>query len=163
MAINFDNIESIMAATIGTEMSDGINGNVGNLNIPPEALTPIVAILNWDGSTTILTTDTSEFSDSGGEFLKLDADGGWFRTISLVTDTSIVIENLYNLTIPTGSTSSSKSPFNLPEPADANSIEDSLGVAIAKAVRDALETFADDAEISGVDAGTDTVGPGVIS
>lgn len=61
----------------------------------------------WDGSTTILASDTSEVGV--GVWIRLDADGQWFKITSVDTDTSVTIENPFSLTVPSGATQSSKS------------------------------------------------------
>ncbi len=62
--------------------------------------TPVTATLIWDGTTTILTGDTSEVVP--GEFVRLATDGQFFEIDSIVPNTSIDILNLNGLTIPTG-------------------------------------------------------------
>jgi hypothetical protein len=72
-------------------------------------LTPaaLVATYTWDGTTTVLSADTSEVAT--GNYIRLDSDGQWFKIISIVTDTSVEIENPDRLTIPSGATQSSVS------------------------------------------------------
>lgn len=161
MALNFDAIESQIAADIGTGMAAGINDGVGNLALPPSAVEVITSTVIWAGTTSVLAADTSQLSE--GNLIRLDADGGWFRVVTITVNTGAIIENLYNLTIPSGSSGTSKALIGFPEPSDPQTIEDSMGAAIATSVRNALETFAADAEISGVTAGGATIGPGVIA
>lgn len=64
----------------------------------------------WDGTTTVLSTDTSGVVK--GDWIKDDADGQWFEVDSVVTDTSVTILNPDTLTIPSGSAGSSKQDTN---------------------------------------------------
>lgn len=158
MAIDFNAIEAQMASNIGTGMATGVNSSIANLNVPAAAL---AAVYTWNGTTTVNTPNTGEVAV--GNSIRLDSDGNWFRITAITPNTSVTIVSDYGATIPSGATQSSVTTVPLPAAASPSSMESSLGAAIAAAVRTALETFASDAEISGVDAGGDTVGPGVIS
>lgn len=73
----------------------------------------IVAVLTWNGTTTITTPDTSELA--AGDWIRLDSDDQWFEIQSIVPDTSITIANPGGLTIPSGSSQSSKATDILTE------------------------------------------------
>jgi uncharacterized phage protein gp47/JayE len=64
----------------------------------------------WDGTATILATDTTGISstaDNPGNFVRLDSDGQFFRVLSFVPNTSVTIDNTAGRTIPIGATGSS--------------------------------------------------------
>lgn len=67
--------------------------------------TALAGTWTWDGTSTVLATDTSQVVV--GDFIRLDADGQFYRIASVVTDTSVMIENLLGLTIPSGAGGSS--------------------------------------------------------
>ena len=83
-------------------------------------------ILTWNGTTTITTNATAGIT--AGTYVRLDSDGQWFEVIDVDTSAlELTISNPYNLTIPSGATSSSKtSPadgameFTLVPPTDTN-------------------------------------------
>jgi len=65
-------------------------------------VTQIVADLTWDGTTTILTSDTSEVTP--GQYIKFgELASDEFLVDSVVSGTSVTITNPASLTIPTGS------------------------------------------------------------
>ncbi len=68
-------------------------------------LTSVTAVFTWDGTTTVLSGDTSEVAVN--DWIRLDSDGQWFQITSIVTDVSVTIANPDNLTIPTGATARS--------------------------------------------------------
>ena len=59
----------------------------------------------WDGTTTVLATDTSEVAV--GNWISLDSDAQSFKITAIVANTSVSIENPRSLTIPSGATGSS--------------------------------------------------------
>jgi hypothetical protein len=72
----------------------------------------LTATYTWDGTTTVLSADTSEVEVD--DYIQLNTDGQLFKVITVTTDTSVEIENPNSLTIPTGSTTSSKAVQSLP-------------------------------------------------
>lgn len=74
------------------------------------ALTPT---LTWNGTTTVITADTSEADV--GDWIRLDGDGQWFEISVVTPGVSYTILNPGSDTIPTGSTQSSKASDILTE------------------------------------------------
>jgi hypothetical protein len=68
--------------------------------------TVIAAVFTWDGTTTVLSPDTSEVLV--GNFIRLTADGQLFEVSAINTDVDVTILNPGGLTIPTGATASAK-------------------------------------------------------
>jgi hypothetical protein len=94
--------------------SDGEIGGIPFTRLT-EAVTDGVALsatFTWDGTTTILSGDTSEIE--AGEWIRLDVDGQYFQVQSVVDDTSVTIDNPQDLVLPTGSSQSSKAVTTLP-------------------------------------------------
>lgn len=80
-----------------------------------EAVAPTTALsatYTWDGTTTVLTADTSEVEV--GDWIALDSDGQLYQVVGVTTDTSVQIDNPTGYDIPTGSTQSSKATRNIP-------------------------------------------------
>jgi len=61
----------------------------------------------WDGTTVILSSDTTEVAP--GDWIRLDADGRYFQIVSEVPNVSVTIENPEEFPIPTGGGSGSPS------------------------------------------------------
>lgn len=64
----------------------------------------------WDGSTTVLATNTTGISavaDNPGNFVRLDADGQFFRVTAIDPGVSVTIDNTSGRTIPSGATGTS--------------------------------------------------------
>lgn len=59
----------------------------------------------WDGTSVVLATVTTQVAV--GDFIRLDADGQFFRIASITAGVSVMIENLLDLTIPSGAGGSS--------------------------------------------------------
>lgn len=70
-----------------------------------QAFTSLLGTWTWDGTTTVLSTDTSQVLVD--DYIRLDSDGQLFRVVSIVTNVSVVIANPDALTIPSGATGSS--------------------------------------------------------
>lgn len=158
MAINFNAIEAQIAADIGVSIASGVNDGIATIAVP---FAPLVATATWNGTGVVAMADTSELQI--GYSIRLNADGNWFLVDSIIEDVSVGVTTQYGAVFPSGATPSSFTDIALPPPATSQSIEDSLGASIGFAVRNALEAFASDAEISGTTAGGDTIGPGVIA
>jgi hypothetical protein len=69
------------------------------------APTAIGGTVTWGGTTTVTMTDTSDITV--GMAIRRDDDHQWFKVLSIVEDTSVLIENPHGLTIPTGAGASS--------------------------------------------------------
>lgn len=72
----------------------------------------------WDGSTTVLATNTAGSSatpDAIGNFVRLDADGQFFRITAIDAGVSVTIDNTAGRTIPSGAAGSS---FNTHTPVE---------------------------------------------
>ena len=78
-------------------------------------LRDLVITYTWDGTVTVLAPDTSELSP--GMLISLKSDGQFFRVVSIVANTSVLIDNPLSLVIPSGATAS-----------EASSTLDQLGV-----------------------------------
>ena len=70
-----------------------------------EAGTALAATYTWDGTTTVLSGDTSEVSVD--DRIMLDSDDQWFKVTAVTTNVSVTID-AGGLTIPTGATASSR-------------------------------------------------------
>lgn len=104
----------------------------------------IAQTLTWDGTPTVTTADTSGLSV--GDHIRLDSDGGWFTIGDVVTDTSLLVLNPLGLTIPSGSTQSSKAgsvfmQVTLPDPPDTGKLKEKFGEPIAYPVIDDLIVY----------------------
>lgn len=168
MAIDFDTIETVMAVAISSGIAGGINDQLASQQVPTTAL---AAVYNWSGilvedppsvfTTTVLTSDTSEVVV--GDYIWLDVHGQWYEITAIDPNVSVTARDVYGVgSAPLGHTQSSKAALPPAPPID-ESTGDSFADPIASAVRAALETVADDTEISGVTAGVNVIGPGVIS
>jgi hypothetical protein len=80
----------------------------GRLTGTPVAL---VQTYTWDGTTTVLSSNTSEVV--AGDWIKLDSDAQYFEVASVNAGVSVTILNPGGLTIPTGATASSKLKLTL--------------------------------------------------
>lgn len=98
-------LEAVSSA-IGEADTDIGGRRQTRLLIPLPQATALNPVLTWNGSTTVLTGDTSEAAVD--DFIRLDVDGQFFKIISVVLNTSYEIENPDGLIIPSGTTSSSK-------------------------------------------------------
>lgn len=70
-----------------------------------QALSSLSGTWTWDGTTTVLATDTSQVAVD--DYVYLDSDAQLFRITEVVANTSVTIENPDGLTIPSGATGSS--------------------------------------------------------
>jgi hypothetical protein len=161
MTIDWATIKSTVADEIGQAMSEVAAGDFAKYPIPG---TPLAAIYTWDGSATVLASDTSEVSVSPASFIKLDVDGNWYKVASIDPDISITVEDLYSVgSYPSGATQTSKSSSGLPNPPSSGLFREKVGVPVADAVIDGVKDALDQAIINDVaeDVGN-SVGPGVI-
>ena len=111
-----------MASAVG--LLEAVTGAIGEsdaeiggiaitrLTAPVTAGVVLSATYTWDGTTTVLSGDTSEVS--AGDFLRLDVDGQYFEITSITPNVSVTISNPEALVIPTGSSQSSKAITSLP-------------------------------------------------
>jgi hypothetical protein len=175
MTIPWATIKSDVADALATALAQVQSEAFAAFPIPS---IPISATYTWDGTNTILTSDTSEVNvyDPGdpppggttpttpASYIRLDSDGNWYKVIGIVTDTSITVEDTYNIgSFPTGSTASSKSDGPVPSPPSVDTMKEKLATPIAESVFDGVKDALDTAEIHDVadDLGN-VVGPGVI-
>jgi hypothetical protein len=160
MTINWGQIKSDVADDISAAMAAAMQADFSQWPIPA---IPLSATYTWGGSTTVLTSDTSEVSDSPSSFIRLESDGNWFKVVGIDENVSVTIEDIYSVGIPSGSGLSSKAVSGCPAPATSGLFRQKLGVPIADAIMDGVKDALDQAEINDVadDAGN-TVGPGVI-
>ena len=79
---------------------------MATVNVPaPTGPTTLTGTWTWDGTATVLATDTSQVSLA--DAVGLDSDGQFFSVASVVPNTSVTIRNPAGLTIPSGATGSS--------------------------------------------------------
>jgi hypothetical protein len=76
------------------------------------AKTSLAATYTWDGTTTVLSSDTSEVT--AGEYISLDGSGAWYYVAAVTTDVSVTIVDVLSIGfIPSGATPSAKAPMAL--------------------------------------------------
>lgn len=168
MSINYAQIKDDMATAIADALAAKQGEALSDLAMPAF---PLSATFTWNGTATVATPDTSEVTagDAGPpvvppDYIQLVSDGKWYKILSVVTDTSVTVEDTFSVgSFPSGATQSAKSAQEIPAPPTSSGLKDALGIPIADAVVDGIKTALDDAEISGTTAGSDTIGPGVIS
>ncbi len=98
----------------------------------------LIQTLVWDGTTTILASDTSGIV--AGDSIRLNTDSQFFFVLKVVTNTSILISS-GGLTVPSGFTTSSiaqssRTAQALPAPPDEGKVKDAVGTPIAEPVVD---------------------------
>ena len=102
----------------------------GRLTGTPVAL---VQTYTWAGTTTVLSSNTSEVV--AGDWIKLDSDTQYFEVDSVSANVSVTILNPGGLTIPTGATASSKLKLTLTYLyEDSSNIEQAYTFATTKVV-----------------------------
>jgi hypothetical protein len=160
MSIDYGLIEGEMAVALSSGLESNLDSQYASL---PITGVPLLAEFVWTGIETVSTTDTSQVEVD--KYIRLDADGNWYKIVAITVDANITVEDTYNLgTFPTGVTQSSLAIVDPPPPLSANpGSMDTFSEAIASAVTDGIKSALDNAEISGTTAGLDTIGPGVIS
>jgi uncharacterized phage protein gp47/JayE len=84
-----------------------VDDGTGTAETTEEIAEALSVDYTWDGTTTVLTSDTSDIDE--GDWIRLDSDEQFFEVQSVVEDTSVEISNPGALTIPTGAGASSKS------------------------------------------------------
>lgn len=72
----------------------------------------LVTALTWNGTTTILLSDTSALAE--GDWVRLDSDGQFFQIDTIVPNTSLLILNPTSRPIPSGVSVSSKAVTTWP-------------------------------------------------
>lgn len=161
MTIAWATLKTTVASDIADALATAQAQAIAEFPTPSVALS---ATYTWDGTNTVLTSDTSEVTTSPETFIKLDADGKWYKVLSIVTDTSVTVEDTYSIgSFPTGSAGSSKALGAVPSPPTSGSLNTKLATPIAVAVVDGIKSALDQAIINDVadDIGN-SVGPGVI-
>lgn len=161
MTINWAAIKDDVATVIASNMASVIAGDFASLPVSSVAL---AAVYTWNGSNTVLASDTSEVSASPSSYIRLDSDGKWYKVIAIDPDVSVTVQDVFSVgSYPSGSTPSSKSLSPLPAAPTSLTFKTKLGTPIANAVFDGVKSALDQAQINDVasDPGN-TVGPGVI-
>ena len=74
-------------------------------------ITALTGTWTWDGTTTVLSDDTSQVAVN--DWVRLKADNQWFKITGITPNTSVTIENPDGLTIPSGSTDPEFIPHKL--------------------------------------------------
>lgn len=118
--------------SIEQALIDNLEGNLdaqyASLALPA---TDIVAgSLTWNGTTTV--TAPTGHGVTSGQFLRLNSDAQWFEVIT-ANPTSLIIDNTYSVTIPSGTGTSSIAYVNPPSPLTGTGNLDTFAQAIAEA------------------------------
>jgi hypothetical protein len=74
--------------------------------------TPLATTLNWNGTLTVATTDTSELVQ--GDWIRLDTDGRYFEITGIIPNVECQIANPVGYPVPTGTSQSSKAIQTFP-------------------------------------------------
>jgi hypothetical protein len=74
-----------------------------------ELITTLLGTWTWDGTLTVLATNTSQVAV--GNWIRLDSDNQFFKITAITPNTDVTIENPGSLTVPSGATGSSFYPF----------------------------------------------------
>jgi len=95
--------------------NDGTN-NSGVVRTTEQAITALANLAAdyiWDGTTTVLSADTSAVVV--GEFIRLTADAQWFEVITVNANVSVIIKNPTGVTIPSGSGAGASDETTVPD------------------------------------------------
>lgn len=161
MTIDWNGIKTSVANAISSAMGNAMSLDLARWPVPG---IPLAATYTWDGSNTVLTPDTSEVSDSPASFIKLVADGNWYKVIAIDPNVSVTVQDFYSVgSFPSGSSGTEKASSACPNCPSQGGLNGKFGTPIANAVIDGVKTALDQAVINDVaeDVGN-TVGPGVI-
>lgn len=160
MALDFDGIESAMAAAISSGLADSVNGQLGEQTLPASTLPQNYS---WTGGIVVWVSDTSDVAVD--DYIRYDSDGRWYRISFIFPNIALQVQDTFSTGgFPAGSGAGQTSKADLPPAPPMDPAQgDTFAEPIAAAVRAALETFAADAEINDVQAGGDQIGPGVIT
>ncbi len=90
-------IGGILITRLTQEVTDGVD---------------LAATYTWDGTTTVLSGDTSEVAV--GDYIRLAVDGQYFEITAIDPNVSVTIDNPNDLVIPSGSTLSTKAVTSIP-------------------------------------------------
>ena len=160
MAIDWTTLEEALAQKLADDFSDQQTKDLGGLPAPASTISGTVT---WDGTATVLATNTSEISSSPASYVRKDAAGSWFKVTAVTPNTSFVVEDTYKAgSFPSG-VGGETSQQTIPAPPSSSSLKTKMGDVIAAAVREFVEGALDEAVVSDVTSGVDTVGPNVIS
>lgn len=122
---------------IGDSMEDAISAALeattdatnATLLVPAQALS---GSWEWDGTTTVTSTNTSEVAVD--TFIRLDSDGTWYQITSVTADTEVEVDDVYGVgSYPTGTSQSSKARIDPPVPVTGTGYMDIFASAIADA------------------------------
>lgn len=96
--LDFDQIKDDMALAIANAMAAASAQSSATA-----ALSNLGVTATWDGTSTVLVSDTAGLSV--GNLIRLNSDGNWYRIDSpIVPDTSVPIQDVFNIgPIPSGS------------------------------------------------------------
>lgn len=170
MAIVWNDIKTAVATAMANALAAAQSEAFATFPMPATALS---ATFTWNGTSTVTTPDTSEVTagDPVGppvvypSYIRYGETGNWYKVLSVVLNTSVTVEDTFGVgSFPSGAVLDSYvADGPVPDPPSSSSLEDKLAVPIVNAIFDGVEDALDDAEISGVSSGGDTIGPGVIS
>lgn len=82
-----------------------IDDGTGSAESVETTALPLTTVYTWNGTTTVLSPDTSEVSI--GDWIRLDSDGQFFEITGITPDVDVTISNPGALSIPSGATQSS--------------------------------------------------------
>lgn len=161
MTIDWAAIKDSVADAIAVDMANAAASSFAQLKVSNVPLHPSYT---WDGTDTVLTSDTSQVSVSPPSFIRLQSNLNWYKVVAIDPNVSVTVQDVFGVGyFPTGSTLSVKSLGPLPAAPPSATFRDKMGVPIANAVVDGIKTALDQAQIEDVagDSGN-VVGPGVI-
>jgi len=95
-----------LSSVIGESDNDIGGVYYTRLTTPLHTGVSLASVLHWDGTLVVSTTDTSELVQ--GDWIRLDADGRYYKITGIIPNVECQIENPMGYPVPTGSTSSSK-------------------------------------------------------
>jgi hypothetical protein len=122
-------IDDTIAAALSAELESNMDTQYAVVDMPANV---IAATLTWDGSSTVLTSDTSEVSVA--QYIRLNSDGVWYKISSITPDTNIVVSDAYSVgSFPSGSDGSSVALVDPPEPVSGTGSLDTFAQGIADA------------------------------
>lgn len=88
MAVDYEAIKTSITSSVASNMAAATGGAMAELGLIGEGIDA-----TWNGSSTVLTPDTSRISV--GNSIKVNSDGKWYRVTSIDPDVSIQVEDTY--------------------------------------------------------------------
>lgn len=88
MAVDYEAIKASLTTSVASNMASATAGAMAELGLIGEGIDA-----TWNGSSTVLTPDTSRIAI--GNSIKVNSDGKWYRVTDIDTDVSIQVEDTY--------------------------------------------------------------------